>query len=121
MKRFKNVFIPLFLACCFLFSCTKDQTTKPTPPATAEVIIQIDYVGAGGSYHDNITPDSVIYSVGIKNGPYTVDATKTYTIQYQADNTFPMLTKTWTPTAGPWTVHCYVTGNMEYISIVPGN
>ncbi len=121
MKLFKNYFIPLtFLTACFLFGCTKDQTKKPTPPAQAQVTVQIDYVGTGGFYKDDVTPASTIYVIGT-NGPYQVDPSKTYTLQYKADENFPVLTKTWSPTSGPWTIHCYVSGNTEYISVQPGN
>ena len=104
--------LALLLVSVELCSCTKDKLAKIT--------IQIDYIGAGGYYNDNIDAVPTGLNIG-SNGPYTADPDKTYTLEYKADNNFPVITKTWSPTSGPWKIHCYVQGNQEYITAFPGN
>lgn len=108
----KQVIIALlFISSTFLFSCQKEKKTQ--------VMVNIEYIGSGGYYNDNIegVPSGLVIG---ENGPFPADPDKTYTIEYQADENFPVITKEWSPTGGPWTIHCYVTGNTEYIQVTPG-
>lgn len=106
----------LYLLACigiaFFSSCQKEKATQLT--------VQIDYIGAGGYYNDDIKGVPTGLIVG-SNGPYTVDPGQTYTLEYKADDNFPVVTKMWKPTSGPWKIHCYVQGNVEYMNATPGN
>ena len=109
----KAAIVILSIVIAFLQTgCTKEKM--------AQVSIKIDYLGAGGFYNDDIDGVPVGLSLGI-NGPYSADPERTYTIEYQADENFPVITRQWSPTSGPWTIHCYVQGNTEYITVTPGN
>jgi hypothetical protein len=116
MKKIsKSIAVTLFgiMSMAFLqWGCTKDKMSQ--------VKIQIDYSGTGGYYNDNIdaVPSGLI--VG-ENGPYTADPDKTYTLEYKASSNFSVITKQWSPTSGPWKIHCYVEGNIAYMIATPGN
>lgn len=106
-------FVAFILTAIALFGCKKEN-------AMTQVKIQIDYLGAGGYYNDNISGVPSGLSLG-SNGPYPADPGQTYTVTYKADDNFPVITKMFTPTSGLWTIHCYVVANTEYITTMPGN
>jgi hypothetical protein len=111
MHYIKTLSTLLVLSLCFA-ECTKRQDSS--------VKIQIDYLGSGGYYNDNIDAVPTGLTLGV-NGPYPADPDKTYTLEYKASDNFPVITKTWSPTSGPWKIHCYVQGNNEYMEAIPGN
>ena len=98
----------------FLSACKKDV------PQMARVKVQIDYLGAGGYYNDNISGVPAGLTLG-SNGPFTVHADQQYTMVYRANADFPETSiSNWTPTTnGVWVIHCYVTGNLEHIETYP--
>lgn len=111
MQHSRTIAVLLVVGFC-LSQCTKQQSSS--------VKIQIDYLGSGGYYNDNIDAVPTGLTLGI-NGPYPADPDKTYTLEYKADENFPVLTKTWSPATGPWKIHCYVQGNYAYMNAEPGN
>lgn len=112
----KKIFLALLMGVAIsgIFGCEKDVTVE-----TAEVYVQLDYIGSGGYYNDNIDGVPSGLQIGSLNGPYPAEPGRTYTIEYQASSSFPVITKSWTPTSGTWTIRCYVQGNTEYIQVSP--
>lgn len=104
---FTGILLMLLTALC-MQSCTKDAATANV----AHVKIQIDYLGSGGYYNDNMggVPQGLVIGT---NGPFDVDAGKTYTLQYLPDSRWTSpATVNFSPGAGiTWIVHCYVSGN----------
>ncbi len=100
-----------------LGSCKKDVTTSNL----TRVVVQIDYLGDGGYYNDNI--DGIPYGLYVgTNGPFEVDASKSYSIEYYPNNnwTTPAKIESWRPTTNvAWVIHCYVSDNVAYIQTYP--
>jgi hypothetical protein len=106
----------ILLAVTFLPGCVKEAPLEKEITLT----IQLDYIGGGGYYNDNIAavPSGLIIG---SNGPFTIDKDQTYTLEYKADANFPVITKSWKPSSGVWKIHCYKSGNTAYLQVIPGN
>jgi hypothetical protein len=121
MKKVTNflkafALVTALLATSFLTGCIKETPLEKETTLT----IQLDYIGGGGYYNDNIAavPSGLIIG---SNGPFTIDKDQTYTLEYKADANFPVITKSWKPTSGAWKIHCYKSGNTAYLQVLPGN
>ncbi len=108
-------FIIASLAFLMLAGCNKEVVSN-----TAQVKIKLDYLGDGGYYNDNIDGVPQDLDLGV-NGPFTVSTAQKYTMVYKANSDFPETSITnWSPTAkGVWVIHCYVSGNYQYIETYP--
>jgi len=94
--------------------CKKDANS-------AQIYVKIDYLGSGGYYNDDIpgVPSNLVVGV---NGPFPATSGQTYHLEYKADANYPVVTEDWNLRAsGPWTIHCYVSGNAAYITGLPGH
>jgi hypothetical protein len=112
MKLKLSIIATLLFVC--VIGCKKEEVPKKT-----YVKVQIDYIGSGGYYNDNINgvPSGLIVGT---NGPYEIDPGTQYHLQYKAASNFPEITLDWTPTKGSSsTIHSYVTGNTEHIEVIP--
>jgi hypothetical protein len=113
----QKFFLLAILTTVLLGSCQKDLVRTNL----AHVIVQIDYLSDGGSYNDNI--DGVPYGLRVgSNGPFEVDASKNYWIEYYPNSnwTSPARIDNWTPTANTtWVIHCYVTNNLAHVETYP--
>lgn len=115
MKLFNKLM--LFATVCTLsFSSCVDEEDYDVTPSKDYVTIQIDYLGSGGYYNDNIS--GVPYGlVQGSNGPYEFDASQQYHIEYKPSSSWSTPVQlNWSPSgSGSHTIHCWVSGNTGYI------
>lgn len=108
---FTKIIFIMGIGVLLLVSCKKEKA--------AQVIVQIDYLGAGGYYNDNIDGVPGGLTIG-ENGPYPMESDRSYNIEYKADGNFPVLNQTINMSSkGTWKIHCYVDGNREYVTFLP--
>lgn len=109
----KIVLVSLFVGTIAIYGCKKEKLP--------ELWIEIEYMGDGGFYNDDI--ESVPYNLMLGlNGPFRYEPYKTYNIQYKADRDFGVATREFTPQGNHyWTIRCSKVGNRAQIVVVPGN
>lgn len=111
--KFRISILTAFLFFC-LIGCKKEEVPKKT-----FVKVQIDYLGAGGYYNDNIDGVPSGLTIGT-NGPYEIDPDTRYHLQYKAASNFPEVSLDWTPSKGTtYIIHNYVTANTEHLEVNP--
>lgn len=120
MKKISLFWVPLIL----FTACKKEENIpQSSEPPYVNVKVMLDYLGTDGYYNDNIEGIPSGLTVGASNGPYKVTVDKTYTIEYKASSSFPVLTYQTNFGGGvdysgkTWVIHCYVSGNVEHIEV----
>lgn len=116
MKKATYLLILSFFTAILSGGCQKDEIMDP------EVKVQIDYLGNGGYYNDDIDGVPSGLAVGTVNGPYDAKSGQAYTIEYKADNRFGVVTLQHsfngiTGRRAIWIIHCYVSGNTANIDV----